>query len=431
MRRITIGLGLLVMLSQTAPAQGLRQQLEEGLFSFGNCGEPLCLPALVLAGNAHGQHFIPSAQSGNAAIISFLGGAVGSNVSNIPISATTSGVTYTFEGGAPVRTNLSGGPIFAERAQTLGRRRMLVGANVSSIRFNSLRGIPLSALNFNFTHQDTDPPGEGNPAFENEFITVRTSLNVDVLATVAFATYGVTNRFDVSVAVPYVSTSIDGTSNGQIVPFGPNPSHYFGGTAASPILSAVAGVSGSASGIGDVALRAKINLSPSNANARTGFAILGDVRLPTGDEDNFLGSGGTSTRLLAIVSGHYGEFTPHANAGVAIRGGDDQMNALLATAGFDRLLAPWATFALDVISEWQMGDTKLALPEPVTIEIPFQRTIVPSNIPDRRDDLFNVSLGGKFATKGGLTFIVNALLPLNRGGLRTSTLWTGGLEYGF
>ena len=98
---------------------------------------------------------------------------------------------------------------------------------------------------------------------------------------------------------------------------------------------------------------------------------------------------------------------------------------------FDRLLAPWATFALDVISEWQMGDTKLALPEPVTIEIPFQRTIVPSNIPDRRDDLFNVSLGGKFATKGGLTFIVNALLPLNRGGLRTSTLWTGGLEYGF
>jgi len=78
MRRITIGLGLLVMLSQAAPAQGLRQQLEEGLFSFGNCGEPLCLPALVLAGNAHGSHFIPSAQSGNAAIIAFLGGAVGS-----------------------------------------------------------------------------------------------------------------------------------------------------------------------------------------------------------------------------------------------------------------------------------------------------------------------------------------------------------------
>ena len=431
MRRIMIGFGLLAVMSQGARAQGLRQKLEQGLFSFGNCGEPLCLPALVLAGNSHGRHFIPSAESGNAAIIAFLGSAVGSNVSNIPISATTSGVTYTFEGGAPVRTNVSGGPIFAERAQTLGRGRILVGANASSIRFNSLRGIPLSSLDFNFTHQDINPPSEGEPSFENEFITVRTSLDVDVLATVALATYGVTDRLDVSVAVPFVSTSIDGTSLGQIVPFGPNPAHYFGGTAANPILSAVAGVNGSAAGIGDVALRAKINLSPSNANAHTGFAILGDVRLPTGNEDDFLGSGSTTTRVLAILSGHYGEFAPHANAGVAIRGAEDQTNALLATVGFDRLLAPWATFALDVISEWQMGDAKLSLPEPVTIEVPFRRIIVPSNIPDRRDDLLNASIGGKFATKGGFTMILNALLPLNRGGLRASTLWTAGVEYGF
>jgi hypothetical protein len=26
--------------------------------------------------------------------------------------------------------------------------------------------------------------------------------------------------------------------------------------------------------------------------------------------------------------------------------------------------------------------------------------------------------------------LLNALVPLNRGGLRTSTLWTAGLEYG-
>jgi hypothetical protein len=43
----------------------------------------------------------------------------------------------------------------------------------------------------------------------------------------------------------------------------------------------------------------------------------------------------------------------------------------------------------------------------------------------------NASIGAKLSTKKGLTFIVNALLPLNRGGLRASTLWTTGLEYGF
>src|SRR4030095_5428428 len=240
MRRTALGIGLVALLADAAAGKGLRQKIEQGRFSFGTCGEPLCLPALVLAGNAHGRHFIPSAESGNAAIIAFLGSAIGANVSNIPISATTSGVTYSFEGGAPVRTNVSSGPIFAERAQTLGRRRMLIGANVSSIRFNTVRGIPLNSLDFNFAHQDTDPPGEGNPIFENEFITVRTSLDVNVLATIAFATYGVTDRIDVSVALPYVSNSIDGHSVGQIVPFGPNPAHYFGGTASAPILSATA-----------------------------------------------------------------------------------------------------------------------------------------------------------------------------------------------
>src|SRR6185295_9581881 len=175
-------------------------------------------------------------------------------------------------------------------------------------------------------------------------------LDVNVLATVAFATYGLTDRIDIGVAVPFVSTSIDGTSLGQIVPFGPNPAHYFGGTASNPILSAVAGVKGSASGVGDLAVRAKVNLSPSGSS-RTGFALLGDVRLPTGKEDDFLGSGSTSTRVLAIVSSRIGDFAPHANAGMAIRGGDDQQNALLATAGFDHLLVPWATFAFDFISE--------------------------------------------------------------------------------
>jgi hypothetical protein len=426
---LAVAAALITTFAASASGQGLRQKLELGLFSFGDCGEPLCLPTLVLAGNVHGRHYIPSAESGNAAIIQFLGSAIGSNVSNIPISATTSGVTYSFEGGAPVRTAVSGGPIFAERAQTLGRGRMLIGANASSIRFNSLRGVPLSSLDFNFTHQDTDPPGIGNPILENEFITVRTSLDVNVLATIAFATYGITDRIDVGVAVPFVSTSVDGTSLGQIVPFGPNPAHYFGGTAANPILTATANVSGSASGIGDVAVRTKINLSPTNA--RTGFALLGDVRLPTGEEDDFLGSGSTSTRIMGIMSGRFGAFAPHANAGAAIRGGDDQTNAVLATAGFDQLVSSWATFAFDLISEWQMGDSPLALPAPVSFDQPFKRTIPPSNIPDRRDDLLNASVGAKLASRKGMTVIVNALVPLNRGGIRATTLWTAGIEYGF
>ena len=176
-------------------------------------------------------------------------------------------------------------------------------------------------------------------------------------------------------------------------------------------------------------MRAKVNLSPTGAN--TGFALLAVARLATGKVEDFLGAGSTSVRAMGIVSGRFGDFAPHANVGAAIRGGDDQTSALLATAGFDHLISSWATFAFDVISEWQLEDPPLTLPEPVEYTQPFRRTITPSNIPDRRDDLLNASVGAKLSSKNGMTFILNALLPLNRGGLRASTLWMAGLEYGF
>jgi len=60
-------------------------------------------------------------------------------------------------------------------------------------------------------------------------------------------------------------------------------------------MTAVAGMDGSASGVGDVAARLKVNVLQSNA---FGAAILLDGRFPTGDEENLLGSGKFSGRGL-------------------------------------------------------------------------------------------------------------------------------------
>lgn len=40
----------------------------------------------------------------------------------------------------------------------------------------------------------------------------------------------------------------------------------------------------------------------------------------------------------------------------------DRNDAVLATTGFDQPLSDWATLAVDVISEWQIGDGALKLP---------------------------------------------------------------------
>ena len=90
-----------------------------------------------------------------------------------------------------------------------------------------------------------------------------------------------------------------------------------------------------------------------------------------------------------------------------------------------------ATLAVDVVSELQAGSRRARNPETVVIEAPFQRTIEPLTIPDRRDDIVLASLGFKFTTGAGLTAVANGAWPLNRGGLRPGVMGTLGLEYTF
>ena len=282
MLRRVIAACLILGVSTPLHAQTLRERVEE-LFRFGNCDEPLCL-AGSLAENGHGLHYIPAATQGNLALIDFVTEAIGLNVASVPVPATSSGATFAFQGGVPVKTSVSAGPFLGERAPTLGRGRLLVGANVTSVNFTTLRGVPLKNLQFTFTHQDVPGGGGGlgDPEFENEVIDVTTALDVNLIVTQFFTTYGITDWLDFGVAVPLVNTSLTGRATAQIVPFGDNAPHFFAGTSANPVLRATSFVDGSSTGIGDIAVRAKLNLS---RGARGGFSLLGDVRFPTGDED--------------------------------------------------------------------------------------------------------------------------------------------------
>src|SRR5438067_9817542 len=145
------------ILSSRASGQGLRDRISE-LFIFGPGEDPLFLagsgdPNNPASLQAHGLHFIPSSNAENASLIAFITDALGASVANVPIGSTSGGETFRFEGGVPVRTSTSAGPIFAERAQTLGRGRVLAGASHSAVRFTSLRGVPLSNVELSFPHQ--------------------------------------------------------------------------------------------------------------------------------------------------------------------------------------------------------------------------------------------------------------------------------------
>ena len=425
MRRCLI-FALFLAAAQPLAGQSLREQIRTDLFTFGNCGQPLCLAGAL---TGHGSHFIPATQSAAGDILDLLGNSLAASVSNTPVGATSSGVTYQFVGGLPVKTATSGGPIFGERSQTLGKGRFFVGTNISAMHFQRLRGVRMDDIEFNFTHQDTPPLDTlGSPFFENDVIGVRVAMNVNLIVTTFVASYGLVDGVDLSVAVPVVHASVQGTSVATIHPAGYPSPHRFAGTDSAPVMTAVAGMDGAATGLGDVAARLKINVTQSNS---FGAALLLDGRFPTGNDENLLGSGKFSGRGLGILSARFGTLAPHLNFGYVFRDAKQANNAIVATAGFDNAVASWATMAFDLLSEWQLGDSKLTIPGPVQYQLPFPHTVDPTNIPAQKDDFLSASVGFKFQTPRGILITTNALFPLRNSGMQPSVVWTAGFEYNF
>ena len=429
----------------TAHAQGRLRDKISALFIFGPGQEPLFLAGSADPDNPasiriHGEHFIPSSSAENGSIIGFVTEAVSANVSNVPIGSTSGGETFHFEGGVPVKTSSSAGPIFGERAQTLGRGRTLAGVSRTAFHFTSLRGVDLSDVELNFTHQNVDFPGcdsiaggdcskMGLPNVENDVIQLHLALDIDVHVTSFYLTYGLTDRVDVSALVPLVETSLHGQSDAQVIPFGgPTAFHFFAGTPTSPVLTATRVTQGSSFGLGDVAVRVKTSVRQT---PKTSVALLADARFPTGSQEDLLGAGSFAARGLAIVSTRVGDFSPHANVGYLYRAGDTQNDAVLGTIGFDDRMIGKVTLAADLVSELQVGQSHLTLPPPVTYDAPFHRVVQPTSIPDTRDDIVNGSFGVKVGSGSGAIGILNALFPLNRGGLRPNVVYTLGVEYSF
>ena len=78
-----------------------------------------------------------------------------------------------------------------------------------------------------------------------------------------------------------------------------------------------------------------------------------------------------------------------------------------------------------------VGSTEIPVPQSVTLESPFRRDVRTSSIPERRDDIIGASFGMKLTIPHAVTFVGNAVFPLNRGGMRADVLWSVGVEYTF
>ena len=439
-RALIIAATVQLSVAQAGSSQSLRELVSD-LYNFGSCGDPLCLNLV----NGHGRHFGPSQVGENGAMLFFFEDGLANVLGTLPVPAMSGDVIgYVDENGDVAHTSF--GPIFAERAETLGSKRFFIGIQTSALSASNFNGAPTDNLLFNFAHKNShplsavdDPQFAGRRLDERDIFQVKTALDMDVIVATTVLSVGLTNFMDIGVMIPVVRTRLKGRSDGHILPLDPTYQHRFGGTSTDPVMHASSLVNGTATGIGDVSARLKINLTGGTPRDRppstVGVAILADVRLPTGDADEFLGLEAGMVRALAIVSGRWGGISPHLNAGYLLRQEGARSDAFLGTIGLDARASDHMTFAVDLISQWEHDGPKY--PRPGAIDLPRERQVTfhdpqimieSSSIPGlgspKGRRALDMAVGLKFRVGSDLLLVTNALVPIRDVGLRPEMMWT-------
>jgi hypothetical protein len=114
-----------------------------------------------IAGPPHQAHFSPLTNEPNnpvVAIVESFNGQMATQFSTFPIGSSTGGVTYVFDEsvGTFRRGSASFGPLFAERALTIGRRKLSAGFNYQRTSYDTFEGQNLvdGSIKFYLRHQD-------------------------------------------------------------------------------------------------------------------------------------------------------------------------------------------------------------------------------------------------------------------------------------
>ena len=333
---------------------------------FGPRGLVLNSDDVQLDGTTHAAHFNSAFQSE----FRLMNVALTSQLASLPLPSPASGFTYNFDSatGTFVRSTRSFGPILADRGETIGKGKIAFGYTYQFFSFDHLDGASLSNIPAVFTH-DSPQLGGGR----SDVVSTSNTIEATVSQFTGALTYGLTDRVDLSIAVPVVSTRLSLLANATIHRIGTGSNlgvHYFrdedaiGGFGSTRQYFA----EGSAGGMGDLVARVKTMLMREGSRA---FAVGLDVRMPTGDEHNLLGSGALGLRPFAAVSASIGPLSPHANLAYQWNGKSelagnvrlaqkaDLPDQFVYAAGGDLVLADRLSVIFDVLGERVIDSPRL------------------------------------------------------------------------
>src|SRR6478672_750304 len=426
MKRVLLALSVLAVASNAqaqdpyviySPVQNLAT-LFTGL--FGPQGLKVDSDATLPGGGTHSAHFNSDFQSNfdkfNTAIVGQL--------VTVPLPTPASGFSYELdpETGVFKRSTESFGPILAERAETVGAGRVSLGFAFQRFKFQTVEGLDLNQVPAVFTHDNAQLLGG-----RQDVITTLNSIDASVAQYTTYLTFGITDRFDISAAMKFASNDLTVRSDATIHRLGTtNPlTHFFRQNDGEIGTERVFWAIGHAAGVADttVRLKAALDRRPSRA-----ISAGLDIRLPTGDQMNLLGTGTTGLAPFVIVSSTLHRVSPHLNAsyqwnGQSILAGNpatgesaefpDQVTYAI---GADIALNSRITLALDALGSYYVNAERLS--QETFHALDQQSTFANISFSRESFNALNGSIGLKVNVIGRLLLDGNLLFALDDHGVR-------------
>ena len=383
--------------------------------------------------------------------------AVSQVLGELPLAAPVSGVVIGFNKKLAVPEDITEnlGTILTERGNTVGKHKLFAGFTYQRFVFQTVDGTKLSNLPITFSLPSTSSADQIVGYAQN-------TLSANVSQYTGIVAFGVSDRVDVSVILPFQRVSLgagyvnalEATVPGTRGTTTPGTCNFNGTNGVCGPSTSFVGrtVTGSASGVGDLILVGKATVYNGE---RSKLAAGVETRFPTGDPYNLLGTGAYGFKPYIVFSRFSGRITPHANVGYqwngfsVLRLDTAHNNASLRlpgtldySAGADLGLVPRRlSVVADFVGQRFLNAPRITAATGVTPGGTdcTSGTCVPSSANPLKTihgatssyNVDDLSVGLKFSPKGSLIFSVNALLKLNDAGLRSKVVPLAGISYRF
>lgn len=333
---------------------------------------------------------------------------------SLPVPAASSGITFTFDPrtSAFERETEVLGQLFLERARPIGKGRLNVSVTYQYVHTDELDGQSLDSLS------DTRPIRD--PATGVAFVIPKLDIDLVTHEMTTSVTYGLTDDLEVNLTIPVLYTEVD--LDGRLRQLGGGPFPIQQGATDDSVL-----------GVGDVFLRGKYRL----LRGRFGELAAGLVfRLPSGNEDDFQGTGLFEVGPRLYASTPAIQLAPRVRvqgfleAGLDLTPQDGDRSEGRFGVGADLMLASRVTVSVAFLGREPFG----RLVPPGTLDVPRtdgSRTPI-FGLDPGRPSYYDFSVGGRVNLWRDTVFgMWNVIVPIDHDGVRASVVPLVGVEVAF